>query len=261
MDSYKSAAEYLGVAGKCYLVTGASSGIGRECALLLDSLGATVILNGRNEERLSETRSAMSGEGHVSAVADLSSLEIRPWLNEQVDKAGLPLAGLAHCAGAHAFAPLRAFSADKLRVALDNYTVMSASLFHAACCLKQREAQCSLVTMTSVSGRVAVPGNALYGAVRAAMESLCRSFAVEYAPMGIRCNAVCGGYMEGSGMSGAGARLMGEEAKNRMASFYPLGLGHVREAAKAMVFLLGACSSWMTGAIVPVDGGLSVRGV
>jgi NAD(P)-dependent dehydrogenase (short-subunit alcohol dehydrogenase family) len=242
-------------------VTGASSGIGRECALLLDSLGATVILNGRDEERLTETRTAMSGEGHVIATADLGSVDMRPWLTEQVGQSGLPLSGVAHCAGSHAYAPLRAFSADKLRSALDAYTVMTASLFHAASCLKARAPQCSLVTMTSVSSQVAVPGNALYGAVRAAVESLCRSFAVECAPLGIRCNAVCGGFMEGSGMSGAGARLMGEEAKKRMAAFYPLGLGHVREAAKALVFLLGTCSSWMTGAIVPVDGGLSVRGV
>lgn len=261
MDSYRNAAEYLGVAGKCYLVTGASSGIGRECALLLDSLGATVILNGRDKDRLADTRAAMTGENHVVAAADLCTVELRHWLGEQVERVDMPLAGLAHCAGTHTFAPLRAFSADKLRNALNSYTIMTASLFHSVCNLKQREAPCSLVSMTSVSSHVAVPGNALYGAGRAAIESLCRSFAVEYAPLGIRCNAVCGGFMEGSGMSGAGARLMGEEAKKRMAVSYPLGLGHVREAAKALIFLLGTCSSWMTGVILPVDGGLSIRGV
>lgn len=55
------------VAGKCFLVTGASSGIGRETALLLAELGATVILNGRNEARLEETRTRMKGEGHLVA--------------------------------------------------------------------------------------------------------------------------------------------------------------------------------------------------
>jgi pteridine reductase len=54
---------------------------------------------------------------------------------------------------------------------------------------------------------------------------------------------------------------MGEESKKRMAAAYPLGLGHVRDAARAIVFLLGSCSAWITGAILPVDGGLRIRGV
>ena len=252
--------DYPGVAGKCYLVTGASGGIGSECAKLLDSLGATVICNGRNEERLQQTINAMDNRQHIAAPGDLNEMDLPVWLAEQVERTGLPLAGIAHCAGTHLFSPLRAFAPNILQKTLTEYTVMTASLFHAVCTCKNRASQCSLAFMSSSSAREGVPGNALYGAARAAMESLCRSFAVEFSAQGIRCNAVSAGFMHGSVMTGNAQKLLGTKAMDRIAGLYPLGLGHVSDAANALVFLLGSASRWITGTILILDGGLAIKG-
>ena len=261
MSLSENTVDYPGVAGRCFLVTGASSGIGRECALLLSRLGAVVILNGRNRERLEETFSRMAGNGHIVAEADLRNVDFRMWLTEQTEKVGMPLAGVAHCAGIHSFAPLRGFSSSKLQETLQEHTVTAASLFYAVFRLKKRAPECSLAIMASVSAHFAVPGNALYGAARACMDSLCRSFAVEFASLGIRCNSVCSGFMAGSGMTGSGGALLGKDSLERMAAAYPLGLGHVSDAANALVFLLGTASRWITGTALTVDGGQSIKGI
>lgn len=260
MNSLSSRTDYPGVSGKCYLVTGASSGIGRECALLLDALGATVILNGRDEERLAATLSQMKGKNHVSAPGDLKELDFKKWLTEQSEKADMPLSGAAHCAGIYKFNPLRAYSDSKLEEVFRDHTVVNASLFNTISTLKSRAPECSLVAMSSISSHYGIVGNAFYGAARAAMESLCRSFAVEYAPIGVRCNMVVGALMQGSSMSGNYFKFMKAGAAEEYADLHPLGLGHVADAANAIIFLLGSASRWITGINLVLDGGYGVKG-
>lgn len=261
MSCSTESTEFPGVAGRLYLVTGASGGIGRACSVLLASLGAKVIVNGRDMEKLQETLELMPGEGHQMEQGDLNELNLPQWLTEITAKQGLPLAGCAHCAGTHSFLPLRGFKPAKFREVLDEFAVLAASLFYGFARLKNRASSCSLVTMTSISARFGVTGNALYGASRSCVESLCRSFAVEFAAQGIRCNSVSGGFMQGSAMTGGGAGLLGKGAMDEMAKNYPLGLGHVSDAANAIVFLLGEASRWVTGSIINVDGGISAKGV
>lgn len=67
--------------------------------------------------------------------------------------------------------------------------------------------------------------------------------------------------MTGSGMTGGGGRMLGANVLEQMAAVYPLGLGHVRDAANALVFLLGSASRWISGTILTVDGGLCAKGV
>lgn len=260
MSCSSAVSDYPGVASKCFLVTGASGGIGGECAILLSELGARVILNGRNQDRLAQTRAKMAGNGHVIAPGDLKDMDYKNWLEKITAEAGMELAGVAHCAGSHAFAPLRAFGAQRLRDALEDHVISATSLFHAVSRLKQRAPACSLAIMSSISAHFGIAGNALYGAARACMDSLCRSFAVEFAPLGIRCNIVNGGFMTGGVMTGSGAAKLGAEAMDKIALAYPLGLGKVRDAANALVFLLGSASSWITGSILTVDGGQSIKG-
>lgn len=256
-----SATEYPGVDGRCFLVTGASSGVGRECSILLANLGATVILSGRDSQRLDETLRKMPGAGHVKAEADLNKTDFLPWLEDILNNAGMGLSGVAHCAGSHNFRPLRGFRAADFLEILEQSPLKTAELFFAVSRLKKRAPSCSLAVMTSVSASHAVPGNALYGSARAAVESLCRSFAVEFAPLGIRCNAVRAGFMEGGAMSGKGASMLGKTGCENITASYPLGLGRVEDAANALVFLLGTASRWITGSVLNVDGGYAARGI
>ena len=93
--------------GKRVLVTGASSGIGRATAGLLARLGASVIVTGRDEGRLTQTRQSLAGQGHAQLAFDLSAIDAIPGMVEKLAKDGGPLAGIAHCAGIQAGRPMR----------------------------------------------------------------------------------------------------------------------------------------------------------
>ncbi len=81
----------LDMGKRCVIVTGASSGIGRQTAILLSELGAVVVLTGRDSEKLNETRSLMSGEGHAVEAFDLNDIDgIDHWFRGIVDRVGPP---------------------------------------------------------------------------------------------------------------------------------------------------------------------------
>jgi NAD(P)-dependent dehydrogenase (short-subunit alcohol dehydrogenase family) len=97
----------MDLAGSTVLVTGASSGIGRETAVLLSFLNARLILTGRNRDRLEETRSRLSGQGHRVAPFDLACTDRIPqWLGSLAAETG-PLGGLVHAAGVQSVSPIR----------------------------------------------------------------------------------------------------------------------------------------------------------
>jgi NAD(P)-dependent dehydrogenase (short-subunit alcohol dehydrogenase family) len=100
----------MDLAGSSVLVTGASSGIGRETAILFSSLNARVVLVGRNEERLRETLRNLHGEDHIVSVFDLSSTEdIASWMKQLVARVG-PFKALVHAAGKQLTMPVRLVS-------------------------------------------------------------------------------------------------------------------------------------------------------
>jgi NAD(P)-dependent dehydrogenase (short-subunit alcohol dehydrogenase family) len=87
------------LAGMTFLVTGASSGIGKAAAILLSECGARVVVNGRDEARLNQTLSELKGAGHLASVASLENADqTTEWLKMVLEQSG-PLAGVFHCAG------------------------------------------------------------------------------------------------------------------------------------------------------------------
>lgn len=217
-------------------------------------------VNGRDETRLKELRARLPGEGHLLAPGDLAELDFASWLADLTKSAGLPLSGLAHCAGNLRPIPLRAFSRQRLELDFEAHVRIGASLLAQITRLGNRAAQCSLVVMSSTSASHGATGNALYGAARAAMEALARSFAVEFASAGIRCNCVRGGFMAGTLMTDRFLEIVGDKYLEHVAESYPLGMGRAEDAANAIIFLLGAASRWITGQTLVVDGGFSIMG-
>ena len=99
---------------KTILITGASSGIGRQCAIDCSRMGARVVLIGRNEERLAETRRQMTGNGHVVMSFDLTDFDrIGMLVADIVVRCG-PLHGILHCAGISTTLPLKLMSTEQL---------------------------------------------------------------------------------------------------------------------------------------------------
>jgi NAD(P)-dependent dehydrogenase (short-subunit alcohol dehydrogenase family) len=179
--------------GRTILVTGASSGIGRETAILLSRLRARVVLAGRNRERLDETAARLEGDGHDVQPFDLGAVaEIPGWVRQIVAKSG-PLAGAVHCAGIHNAHPLRVLTAEKLEEVL-RINVTSAAMLAKGFRQKGCYAPgASMVFLSSAAGLVGESGVGAYSASKAALVGLTRSLAMELAGQQIRVNCIAPG--------------------------------------------------------------------
>ena len=248
----------LDLSGKHFLVTGASSGIGRETAILISRLGGKLTLTGRNIDRLNETLHALEGAAHRAEACDISVVAgIPAWLKSLA--AGAPLHGLVHCAGIHRLTPLRVLSPE----ALDE--IMRVNVYSAAMLARGfRQKTCvapgggSIVLISSVAGLAGEPGASAYCASKAALLGLTRSLAMELAGENIRVNAVAPGLVKGEMSDRLLASLTPEQA-TAVIGKHPLGAGATLDVAHAIVFLLADTGKWITGSTLAVDGGYTAQ--
>ncbi len=249
----------MDLTGRRILVTGASSGIGREAAVLLAKLGAVVTAVGRDTERLSRTVDSLEGSGHECAVFDLEQLEQIPtWMKGLAAHHG-PFAGLVHCAGLHSAMPISLMRAATLE------TLMRVNVYSAAMLVRGfRQKQCrapndaSIVLLSSVAGLAGEPGISAYSASKAALLGLTRALAIELAPERIRVNAITPGFVE----TEMGAKLresLTDEQFNGIRAKHPLGIGHPSDVADGIAFLLADTGRWITGTTLIIDGGYTAH--
>ncbi len=243
---------------KTILVTGASSGIGRETSILLSELGARVILVARDQKKLAETFSTLSGSGHVIESFDLLNiLEIKNWLKQLAQKIGA-LDGMVHCAGIQQTQPLRFINLLEAEQLLKLNLASSIALAQA---FRQKgvcQSPASLVFLSSVMGLVGQIGIAAYSASKGAIISLSKSLALELAAEKIRVNCIAPGVVE-TAMAEQLFSVMNEEQINRIKAMHPLGLGQPRDVAHAIAFLLSDAAKWITGSCLVVDGGYTAH--
>ncbi|UOQ57708.1 SDR family oxidoreductase [Leucobacter allii] len=250
--------DFLGLDGSALLVTGASSGIGRETAIRASRAGARVALVARREDALDETRALLDGEGHVVLPADLSEhAGIPAVLRAAVEHLG-PLDGLMHAAGVHATTPLRAVTTAQITGLLDANVTSSILLAKAFRSPKVRAERASIVLMSSAAGLVGEAGVSVYAATKAAVSSLGRSLALELAPERIRVNSVAAGIVETPLTEGL-RRKIGHDAWAAIEAAHPLGIGSVEDVANAALYLLAPASGWTTGTTLVVDGGYTAH--
>src|ERR1035441_4742838 len=183
----------LDLTGQTILVTGASSGIGRETARLISQLGARLVLVGRNEERLAGTLRSPDCGGHRVEPLDLTLVdEIPRWLKNISASSG-PLHGLIHSAGIHKLRPLRVLSAktaeDILRINVGAAIGLAKGFLQKGVCASPG----SIVFLSSVAGLTGQSGVAAYAASKGAIVALTRALAVELAGERIRVNCVAPG--------------------------------------------------------------------
>lgn len=241
------------LAGKTVLITGASSGIGRETALECARMGASVVLTGRDKDRLDETMSLIEGDDKAAIIADLTVADDIERLIEALPS----LDGAVLCAGNSTTLPLQFGTRDKFDDMFDINFFAPVELLRLLYKKKRLNKGASVVLIASIGGTHSfMPGNGIYGASKAALNSVMKYAAREFASRRIRVNSICPGMVD-TPLIHRGT--ITEEQLAEDAKRYPLGrYGKPLDIAHGAVYLLGDASSWLTGHDLVIDGGFSI---
>ena len=238
--------------GKTILVTGASSGIGQATAVECAQMGAEVVITGRDTKRLQATADLV-GTPKALIAADLTNQEDV----ERLVAALPPLDGAVLCAGNSTTLPLQFGSREKFDDMFNVNFFAPVELLRLMYKKKVLQKGASVVLIASIGGTHSfMPGNGVYGASKAALNSLMKYAAREYASRKIRVNSICPGMVD-TPLIHRGT--ITEEQLAEDAKRYPLGrYGKPDDIANGVVYLLSDASSWLTGHDLVIDGGFSI---
>ena len=251
------------VAQRIAIVTGAGSGIGQASAIRLAEEGATVICADINTSAANETAELISkmnlkAEGFEIDIADSNACDsIVSYCVEKygaidilVNNAGVNLPGVFH-----------EVSNETIDRTLNVNVKGAMYLTRAALPHMLKNSRGSIVNMSSVNGLVSEPYLSVYSASKGAIVMFTRGIALDYAKSGIRCNAICPGWVD-TPINHAHAKMLGglDHVYKTIDSFQPIGRpGTSREIANVVLFLASDESSFMTGSIVSADGGMTAQ--
>ena len=239
------------------LVTGASRGIGRACALALAKRGYDVAVNYVSNEAAAQAVVAeieALGVRSMAVRANTAELpEVKDMFRTVVREMG-GLDVLVNNAGVVDDRYLMMLTEDSLTRSLD---INIKGYFHCAqqAALKMFKKKSGvIVNISSVSSVLAIPGQSVYSATKGAVNALTATLAKELAPYGIRVNAVAPGFID-TDMT----RVLPEAAKDALTAQIPLKrLGSAQDVAEVVAFLCSDGAGYLTGTVIPVDGGMAM---
>lgn len=244
-------------AGKTVMVTGASSGIGRATARALGAEGANLVLAGRRRERLDEVAAELQAAGRETLVVTGDTRDEAAsvaWVKDALARFG-GLDGLVNAAGVLGNgSTVDGPTAEWQRMMDINVTAVMQVTRAAAEALKARKG--AVVNISSVAGVRPYANLAAYCTSKAAVEMYTRCAALDFAPFGVRVNAIAPGVVvtELHTVTGAVADYPGFLERGK--ATHPIGrVGNAEEVAALILYLLSDDSGWITGASVAIDGG------
>ena len=239
--------------GKKILVTIASSGIGRAIAVESSRMGATLLITGRNEQRLEETLSLMQGSGHKTIAADLSLQEDLKRLSKEVPL----LDGLVNSAGLTKVVPFQFATRKGFDKVMDVNFFAPAELSRLLVKSKKINKGGSIVFISSVSGVFcSAVASSIYSSSKGAVNGLVKGMALDLAPKDIRVNSVNPGMIDTDIF--ADSAITDEQLKQDMDRYPMKRYGKPEEVAHAVIYLLSEASSWVTGSNLLIDGGYTL---
>lgn len=237
----------------CLLITGASSGLGREMARRF-SASRCLILCGRDGERLQRTRAEChSPEKQLVWRHDLMDVDgIAGQLTEFLAAHDVRVSGLVHSAAQLNVLPLRSLAPD---IVLDTFRANVLSVMEIVRTLTKKRVNqqrlCAAVFVSSIASKFGAKGFSAYSASKGALDALMKSLAVELAP-GVRVNSVLPGALR---TAMTASMFDDPQMADRLAADYPLGIGVPTDIVDAVEFLLSEKARWITGQQLVVDGG------
>lgn len=235
--------------GKQILVTGASSGIGKAIALACAKMGATVIVTGRNVERLNETLNLLPDGEHKAISADLTKAEDIETLVTELPK----LDGLVQCAGVGSRVFCKGLNKEAIDYVMKPNLEAPVLLQTAILANKKINKAASIVYIASKAAEFPSMGNAIYSASKGAIISYAKCLAIELAPRQIRVNCICPAMIWTDLILQEG---MTKEDMEEAQLSYPLKrYGQPEDVANLALYLLSDASTWMTGSAIDLTGG------
>lgn len=236
---------------KNILITGASSGIGKACAVICAGLGANLFLTGRDSERLNQVVKDLSTGNEIKTfVADLS---VQAEIEDLAGSCG-KLDGFVNAAGILNYNLTRFITSETLSRTFSTNFFSLAILIKNLINKKKLNQNSSLVFIGSVSQKLGVPATAEYAGSKAALLAYSRVLATELGARKIRVNTVSPGLVE-TPMTLANNSALGENMLEEQSKSYPLGIGKPEDIGNLCAFLLSGASRWMTGTEIIIDGG------
>ena len=246
---------------KVIIVTGASSGIGAQCAIDCSKMGARVVLVARNEERLKQTlEQCEEPSRHMILPFDLSSSDgLKETIKDVVAKVG-KINGVVNCAGMSSVTPLKLVTDELLDLFFRTnvYSAINLSKEVTRVGNYNKEHGCSIIFFASIMGLCGEKCKTMYSATKGALIAAARSMACELAKNKVRVNVVSPGAIE-TPINAKLPHMADPELRKELEDKHLLGLGECSDISNACIYLLSDAAKWVTGQNFIVDGGYTCK--
>lgn len=241
---------------KLYIITGASSGLGKECAKMLDSMGAKVIAISRNEDKLKNLKNECKNLEYK--IFDFKSQDGIKQLIDSIVKEYGKINGMAYFAG---IGRIEAFQTESIKEIKKLFDIHFFSCYEIVrvLCDKRKSQDLSIVAISSISSLLSFKGLSAYAVVKGSINTFVKTSVLELSKCKARINAILPGDIN-TNMSNKVRERQSIEFSNGSIN-YPLGPGNKNDIANIACFLLSPLSRWISGQLISIDGGYSsVRG-
>lgn len=233
-----------------YVITGASSGMGRKVALDLAKCGAKVMAIGRNQDRLDDVQKLYPKNIKTYSLDVCDCKKLEEAISDFVMKYG-KLDGCVHAAGINGHTPLKSFDESLAHKIMDTTFWAGVNLVRLATKVKYANRNTSIVLFSSVAASSHEKGTFAYAATKAALNGAMGSIAKEICAKGHRINTVMPGWVSDTMLTSGFSDSMDQETYKK----HLLGLGKTDDISGVVLFLLSDSARWITGANIVVDGG------